>query len=157
MNRHFKIVLAVVTCVLITGCATQQQRYDAEVLTTIGNQSMEGKTYGLFPLDQLKVGKIETQVIASEIVKGLTLTGLRLGERTAGLPNYVLMFDYATELGIDAPYEHVFLMIGYDVSNGKRQQIYKVRLKIDSREKSPVVILSPAIQSITEKFPNQFQ
>jgi hypothetical protein len=96
-------------------------------------------------------------MIASEIVKGLTLTGLRLGELHADLPNYVLLFDYATELGIDAPYEHVFLMIGYAVSDGTQRQIYKVRLKVDSREKNALVILSPAIQSITEKFPNQFQ
>jgi hypothetical protein len=157
MNRCLKILFVIISCALIAGCATQQQKYDAEVLTTIGNQSMEGKTYGLFPLDQLKVGKIETQMIASEIVKGLTLTGLRLGELHADLPNYVLLFDYATELGIDAPYEHVFLMIGYAVSDGTQRQIYKVRLKVDSREKNALVILSPAIQSITEKFPNQFQ
>lgn len=157
IKKFLKINMLVLIAVLIVGCASNQKKYEAEVLTTIPNQSMIDKTYALYPLDEMKIRRIETQMFVGEVVKGLTETGLRLQELNGQMPSYIIMFDYATEIGLDAPYEHVFLMIAYDVTSGARNQVYKVRLKLDSKEKNPLTALSPAIQSITKKFPNQFQ
>ena len=155
MKKQLKVLVALTLITLLMGCAVNEKKYDMQVLTTIPNQSMEGKTYGLFPLDESKARKIETQLIADEVVKGLALTGLRLGELNGSLPNYIILFDYATDLGLNASYEHVFLIIAYQVSDGSNRQIYKLRLKMDSNEKNLLIALNALMQSAIPKFPNQ--
>lgn len=157
MKRTLKICVVVLSGLLITACTSRQPEYAATVLTLIPNETMQGKTYGVFPLDETKLSKLETKMMVREIAKGLTPSGMVIGVSDNGLPDFILLYDYATEIGIDAPYEHVFLMIAYDVSGGSRNQIYKARLSIDSTEINPLVALSPAIASLTKVFPNQLK
>ena len=155
MKTTLRLCTIVLIGALLTACASRQPKYDAQVLTLIPNQTLQGKTFGVFPLDETKLSKLETRMFVGEVAKGLTPTGMVVGGQDGSLPDYIVLYDYATEIGIDAPFEHVFLMIAYDVSGGSRNQIYKARLKVNSTDNNPVVALSPAIASLTKVFPNQ--
>lgn len=157
MLGTMKLIATVFSFAVLIGCAAKPPPFKSDILTTIPDAPMVGKTYALFPLDETKARKLETKVIFDETIKGLTQTGLRLGELHGDLPSYMLLYDYATELGIQAAYEQVYLLIAYDVSGGRRDQVYKARVTVNSADKNPVAALALAIQSVTTQFPNQLK
>lgn len=148
-TRFFTILLAL----LISACGGMIPANNVQINSRLPT-SVTGKAFTLVTLDKLKNEKVKTGIIGDLIIESMAQKGMRLVDAKKEVPDYFIMFDYATEIGLKQDYEHVFLLIAYDARSGiPFKQIYRARVQIDQKNKDVVDAVKVAIRKINKTFP----
>ena len=154
MNFYKKLTTSLFTLILLAGCASSRVDWSNSSVVSVLPQDLKGSTVALFPLDKEKVGKIETTAIENNIKNGLNAKGIKTINPKQQVPNYFLLYDYASELGIATNYEQAFILIAY-TRDMPPKQVYKAKLKINSQNNDTVKNVNAAFDELISSLPNQ--
>lgn len=152
--RIQKLLTTTMLFIALAGCASSRIDWSNSSVVSILPKELQGSTVALFPLDKEKVGKIETSVIENNISDGLSKKGIKTINPRQQVPNYFLLYDYASELGITANYEQAFLLIAY-TRDMPPKQVYKAKLKINSQNNDTVKNVNDAFNELISNLPDK--
>jgi len=147
-----KILLSIFLIALFSGCAENKIiNWDGSSIVSAMPSNIKGAKFSVFILDKEKNKKIETIVIEKQLIEGLVARGMIFEDDPKHrVPNYIVMYDYASDYGISTQYEHAFAIIIYALDS-KPTQVFKARLKINSTNNDTVKNITLGINEVIEK------
>jgi len=147
-----KKLLLILMVLLTTGCAMNRVvDWDGSAVVNALPRNIQGSRFAVFPMDAAKASKLETVVIEKNLVDALTKKGLIYeADPKSRIPNYFVLYDYASDYGIAKEYEHVVLVVIYAMEQ-KPKQVFKARLKIESVSNDTVKNVNLAVIELANK------
>jgi len=142
---------------LFTGCSTANKI--AATTATIGepNIKIAGESFDVLALDFSKATSLDFQSLRAQVIQEMSRKGMIQVNATKVEPRYLILFDYAVDLGDESPYERRFVAVTYDT---KLEHIVH-RIRVISKGTSNDVgnIFPPIVKHVYEIFPasNGFQ
>ena len=145
--------LAIIALSILGGCASSNVDWSKSVVVNELPKNIQGATVSLFPLDKDKSSKIETSAIEGHLANLLSQKGIKPINPRYEVPKYFLLYDYASDYGVSAPYEHAVLIIVYSLEKPPKQ-VYKAKLTINSERNNTVDSSKQAISELLSNLPN---
>ena len=147
-----KIFLSIFLISLLSGCAGNKviNWNSSSIVNTMPRNIKEAK-FSIFILDKEKNKKIETVIIQNQLIEAFVARGMVFEDDPKHrIPNYIILYDYASDYGISTQYEHVFTIIVYALAS-KPTQVFKARLKINSTNNDTIKNITLGINEVIEK------
>jgi len=150
-----KSLISIALLALLSGCASNKVvDWNGSSVISAMPSSIKGARFSTFPLDKAKTRKVETSVIEKSLIDTLVANGMVYENNPKQqVPNYFVMYDYASDYGITSQYEHAFVMVVYALES-KPRQVFKARLKIDSSNNDTVKNVNAAMSELVAKLSN---
>lgn len=145
-------VILVLMLLLTTGCATKRVvDWDSSSVVNALPPNIQGSRFSIFPMDAAKATKLETVVVEKNLVDTLQKKGLVYEpDPKLHIPNYFVLYDYASDYGVVNQYEHAVLIVFYAMER-KPKQVFKARLKIESINNDTVKNVNLAVIELANK------
>jgi hypothetical protein len=113
---------------VLSGCAAvpkpQGTRFSHGVI------SKEPFTYSIHALEKRNDQALEFIVLKTALGQALEKRG---NKNASQGPELVFLLGYATEIGVDAPYDNFIVLLGYEAASAK--PVYQARVKVESSGK----------------------
>jgi len=113
---------------LLTGCAAVPKPQGTRF--SHGAISKEPFTYSIHSLEGRNEQAMEFIVLKTALGQALEKRGNKSAQQG---PELLFLLGYATEIGVDAPYDNFIVLLGYDAASAK--PVYQARVKVESRGK----------------------
>lgn len=144
------VLLSLVSCsvVFLSGCATLK---GTEVSTTEADIKIEGSTVDLFPADFDKYKSSDFFALKSVALKELSSKGMRPVNALQVKPDYLIMLDYASDLGPSFNYERRLLLAMYEYESGIKVQ--HIKYSWISENKPTAISFKNMVSEAAKKLP----
>jgi len=146
---RIKFFSALILVAMLSGCASSPR----SVTTSIGDNNIttSGKTIEVLALDFNKATSIEYQSLRAVVLQELTDKGMIPVNGAAVEPNYLVLFDYAVDLGTNEPFERRFVAVTFD--SKLERIVHRIRLTSEGSTKAPMEIFPQLIKAAYRDYP----
>ena len=144
----YRAILAIALAVLFSGCTS------IKITSTAAGTAgvpLAGTTFDVYPLDFSKSSSLEFHSLRSVAVTELSKKGMRLVDASKEEPTYLVLFDYAVGLGVEAAYERRFVSFTYDPRT--KSMVHRSRVISEGSSKQATEIFPAIIRHVYETFP----
>lgn len=141
---------AVLLCVLLLA-ACSSMRVTA-VSSAEANFTPSNATFDVYPLDFSKAATAEFRALSEFVSQEVSKKGMRRVNAELQAPDFLLLFDYAAGVGIDAAYERRFAAVMFDTR--LRRIVHRVTVSSNGDSRNPIDFVPPIARYVYNEFPS---
>jgi hypothetical protein len=150
MRLILKLLLAVSLSSLLTACAVRGLQ---ATTTTIGEPEIgvKGATFEVLALDFDKAVSTDFLALRAGVIQELSKKSMIPVNGFKVEPRYLVLFDYAVDIGVQTPYESRFVAVTHDIKLGRI--VHRISVTSKGVSSNVAEVFPPIVRHVYSDFP----